>query len=94
MELKKPASAGTTDKNDILIQVSPSESGVEILLTSKVMEQFGDNIKETIINTLNEMGVHSVNLVAEDNGAIEVVIESRVQAAILRAAESTDYIWR
>lgn len=94
MELKVAANAGTTDKNDILISLEPSNQGISIELTSKVMEQFGDNIRETIEKTLKEMGVNSAKVVAEDNGAVEVVIESRVQAAVMRSAQSTEYIWK
>lgn len=94
MELKVSATAGTTDKNDILISIEPASQGIEISLTSKVMEQFGENIQETIEGTLKDMGVTAAKVVAEDNGAVEVVIESRVQAAVMRSAQSTNYIWK
>ena len=94
MELKVAAVAGTTDKNDILISIEPAKQGIEISLTSKVIEQFGENIRETIEETLKEMGVTAAKLVVEDNGAIEVVIASRVQAAVMRSAQSTKYIWK
>ena len=94
MELKVAAVAGTTDKNDILISIEPAKQGIEISLTSKVIEQFGENIRETIEETLKEMGVTAAKIVAEDNGAIEVVIASRVQAAVMRSTQSTKYIWK
>ena len=94
MELKVAAVAGTTDKNDIFISIEPSSQGIEISLKSKVMEQFGDNIRETIENTLKDMGISSAKIEAEDNGAVEVVIMSRVQTAGMRSAQSTKYIWK
>lgn len=94
MELKVAAVAGTTDKNDIFVSLEPASQGIEISLTSKVMEQFGDNIRETIEATLKDMGVTGAKVVAEDNGAVEVVIMSRVQTAVMRSAQSTNYIWK
>lgn len=94
MELKVAAMAGTTEKNDIFISIEPASQGIEISLTSKVMEQFGENIRETIEATLKEMEVTAAKVVAEDNGAVEVVIVSRVQAAVMRSAQSTNYIWK
>lgn len=93
MELKVSAVAGTTDKNDIFISIEPASQGIEISLTSKVMEQFGDNIRETIQTALKDMGVSAAKVVAEDNGAVEVVITSRVQAAVIRSAQ-TKYSWK
>ncbi|WP_024469094.1 citrate lyase acyl carrier protein [Treponema pedis] len=94
MELKLTACAGSTEKSDILISVEPCERGVELSLTSKVMGQFGENIRKTVLGILEKMSVKNAKVVADDNGAIEAVIESRVQAAVLRSCESTNYPWK
>ncbi|MBC2857372.1 MAG: citrate lyase acyl carrier protein [Clostridia bacterium] len=93
MELKVRAAAGTLESSDIHIIVEPGVSGIEINLESAVMAQFGDSIKAVIMETLNDLGVTSVRVIANDKGAIDPVIKSRVQTAILRAAEVKNYKW-
>ena len=44
-QLVKAAQAGFDEKNDALVTVEPIASGIEIELTSKVMRQYGDQIK-------------------------------------------------
>ncbi|MBF1115351.1 MAG: citrate lyase acyl carrier protein, partial [Solobacterium sp.] len=52
MEIIEKASAGTVDKCDCLITVSKGEGYVKINLTSKVLYEYGDSIKNTILQTL------------------------------------------
>ncbi|MGL6170229.1 MAG: citrate lyase acyl carrier protein, partial [Fusobacteriaceae bacterium] len=68
-------------------------SGIEINLESAVMAQFGDSIQEVIKETLKELNVTDVKITANDKGAIDPVIKSRVQTAILRAAEISTFQW-
>ena len=44
-QLVKAAQAGFDEKNDALVTVEPIASGIEIELTSKVIRQYGDQIK-------------------------------------------------
>lgn len=91
MELKIKAVAGTLESSDILIIVEPNSSGIEIELESEVMSQFGKSIKKIIIDTCEELGVKQAKITATDKGAIDAVIKSRLQTAILRAAEIKNY---
>ncbi|MGL6101147.1 MAG: citrate lyase acyl carrier protein [Fusobacteriaceae bacterium] len=93
MEIKKIANAGTLESSDIQIVIAPSETGIEIQLESAVMAQFGDSINEVIMDTLKEMGVTSAKVNANDKGAIDSVIKSRVQTAVMRAAEQKNFKW-
>lgn len=86
MKIEKVAKAGTLESNDIFIMVSPNEDGkVEIELESIVMKQFGDDILRTIKEKLDELGVESVTLKAQDKGALDYTIGARVETAIQRA---------
>ena len=41
MKIVKAAQAGTVESSDIVVRIEPNESGVEILLTSSVQQQYG-----------------------------------------------------
>lgn len=88
MKITKVAKAGTLESNDILVMVMPAEKfGIELELESIVMKQFGDQIRETILNALKNMGVTDVHIKAQDKGALDYTIEARVETAVKRAAE-------
>lgn len=86
MNIEKVAKAGTLESNDILIMVSPNSNGeINIDLESIVIKQFGDQIKKTILEKLKELDIESVNIKAQDKGALDFTIKSRVETAIKRA---------
>lgn len=93
MEIIKIANAGTLESSDIQIIITPAESGIEIQLESAVMAQFGESIEEVIMETLKEMGVTNARVTANDKGAIDPVIKSRVQTAVMRAADMKNFKW-
>ena len=95
MELREIASAGTMESSDIQITLEPRTSGgIEIDLTSSVMNQFGKQIYRLIRQTLEEMGVENAYVNAVDKGALDCTIKARVGAAVYRSAQSEDYTWR
>lgn len=86
MEIIKPAKAGTMESNDIYIMVQPNENkGIEVALESIVMKQFGKQIETVIAQTLKELKVENIILVAKDRGALDYTIKARVETAIKRA---------
>ena len=94
MKIVKTAQAGTVESSDIIVKIEPQESGVEIVLTSSVMQQYGERIEAVIRETLSELGVTSARVTAIDKGALDCTVKARTQAAAFRAAESTDYPWK
>lgn len=86
MNITKITKAGTLESNDILIILMPNSSpGVEIQLESIVKEQFGDQIEKTIRETAEELGIENAVIKAQDKGALDYTIASRVKTAFLRA---------
>ncbi|HAG44656.1 MAG TPA: citrate lyase acyl carrier protein [Clostridium sp.] len=86
MEIKKVAKAGTLESNDIYIMVMPNdEGGIELELESIVIKQFGDEIRKTILDTLNDLGVEKAIVKAQDKGALDYTIKARVETAVKRA---------
>ena len=94
MKIVKTAQAGTVESSDIVVKIEPQESGVEIELTSSVMQQYGERIEAVIRETLSELGVTAARVTAIDKGALDCTVKARTQAAAFRAAESTDYPWK
>lgn len=92
MEIKEIASAGTIEKCDCLVTVSKGEGDIKINLSSKVLYQYGDSIKNTILQTLKKLDVNDVTVDVEDMGAFEYVIVARLEAAIYRSQKQMDQI--
>ena len=92
MEIKETASAGTIEKCDCLVTVSKGEGDIKINLSSKVLYQYGDNIRNAILQTLKKLDVNDVTVDVEDMGAFEYVIVARLEAAIYRSQKQMDQI--
>ena len=92
MEIKETASAGTIEKCDCLVTFSKGEGDIKINLSSKVLYQYGDSIRNTILQTLKKLDVNDVTVDVEDMGAFEYVIVARLEAAIYRSQKQMDQI--
>jgi len=92
MEIKETASAGTIEKCDCLVTVSKGDGDIKINLSSKVLYQYGDSIRNTILQTLKKLDINDVTVDVEDMGAFEYVIVARLEAAIYRSIKQTDQI--
>lgn len=94
MELKKAATAGTMESSDIMVTIEPrTEGGIALDLESSVMQQYGQQLKAVIRETLAGLGVENAAVNAVDKGALDCTVRARVSAAVFRAAESEDYTW-
>ncbi len=94
MKIQHVAVSGTMESSDIMITVDKSEGdGICIDLKSSVEKQFGDAIRKVITQTIEEMGIDSVDVKAVDKGALDCTIRARVRTAIYRACDSTAYEW-
>jgi citrate lyase subunit gamma (acyl carrier protein) len=86
VKIEKPAKAGTMESNDIYVMIYPNEEGnVKIDLESIVIKQFGKKIEEEIRNTLKNLNIDSVYVVAKDRGALDYTIGARIETAVKRA---------
>ncbi len=94
MKIIQPAFAGTLESSDLQVRIAPNPEGViDILLDSTVQKQFGAAIETLIREVLSNMGVESASLEIEDKGALDCVIKARVQAAVMRSADSQEIQW-
>ncbi|MEG9436022.1 citrate lyase acyl carrier protein [Edaphobacter sp. HDX4] len=95
MKIVKEAVAGTLESSDVLVKVSPSDSGtLNIVIHSDVIKQFGNQIRRVTVDTLGKLAVSEATVVIEDKGALDYAIRARVEAAVLRGAGSEELDWR
>ena len=86
MKIIKNAIAGTLESSDIQIMlVSNVNGGIKLELKSSVEKQFGKQIRKIIHQTLKNMEIDNVTLVATDKGALDCTIKARVECAVYRA---------
>lgn len=94
MKIVKEALAGTLESSDLLVKVSPgSGTGLEVVISSEVMQQFGLQIDRVVRDTLSRLGVTAGLVVVEDKGALDCAICARVQTAVMRGAEAQTIDW-
>ena len=84
MEIRKTAIAGSLESNDALVTLRPIDKGIELEIDSIVEKQFKDRIEETAYKTLDKLDVDKVFLKIQDRGALDCVLEARIETAVLR----------
>ena len=85
MEILKPAIAGTLESSDAQVSVEPSDNGIELYLESSVMNQYGRQIKATVLETLDRLEVKNARVTVMDKGALDCTIKARVECAVFRS---------
>ena len=86
MDITKITKAGSLESNDILIILMPnSNPGVKIQLESIVIEQFGEQIEKVIRETAEQLGIENAVIKAQDKGALDYTIVSRLKTAFIRS---------
>ncbi|SBW11498.1 citrate lyase, acyl carrier (gamma) subunit [uncultured Alphaproteobacteria bacterium] len=93
MKIVREALAGTLESSDLMVRISPHPAGLEIVLQSEVMRQFGAQIEAVARDTLAKLEVETALVVIEDKGALDCVIRARLQTAVQRAAEDWTADW-
>jgi citrate lyase subunit gamma (acyl carrier protein) len=89
MEILKSAVAGTLESSDAMVTVEPGEDGIELSLTSSVMNQYGRQIKETVLETLGRLDVTSAKVTVVDKGALDCTLKARVECAVYRSCDKS-----
>ena len=90
MKLIHKAMAGTMESSDIMVTIEPKEEGgIQLELTSSVMQQFGRQIEAVIRETLKGLGVENALVTAADKGALDCTIKARVECAVFRANDAS-----
>lgn len=85
MEILKPAMAGTLESSDAQVTVEPGTDGIQLTLSSSVMNQYGRQIKTTVLETLERLGVENAQVTVVDKGALDCTLKARVECAVFRS---------
>lgn len=85
MEILKPAMAGTLESSDAQVTVEPGNDGIQLILSSSVMNQYGRQIKATVLETLERLGVENAQVTVVDKGALDCTLKARVECAVFRS---------
>ncbi len=90
MEVLKPAAAGTLESSDAQVMIEPGDGTISLSLQSSVMNQYGRQIKATILETLSRLDVTSARLTVVDKGALDCTLKARVECAVFRSCGASE----
>ncbi|HDR2793628.1 MULTISPECIES: citrate lyase acyl carrier protein [Enterobacter] len=93
MKIVQAAMAGTLESSDLLVKVSPTESGLDVVIQSEVYKQFGEQITRVVNEVLSAFNIEQGQIIVDDKGALDCVIRARVQVALLRGLGREDILW-
>jgi len=85
-EIKKQACAGTMESSDAYVEIENAQ-GLEIEVESAVIAQFGESIRSSAQEVLEQYEVKNAHVRIVDQGALDCVIRARVETAIRRGSE-------
>ena len=88
MEILKTAAAGTLESSDALVTVEPGD-GITLELSSSVMNQYGRQIKATVLETLERLQVKNAHVTVVDKGALDCTLKARVECAVFRSSDAS-----
>lgn len=92
MKIVKPAIAGTLESSDCQVTVEQGENGIELTLESVVINQFGNQIRAVVYETLERLGVNNVKITIVDKGALDCTIKARIEGAVFRSAGQREHL--
>ena len=85
----KTAQAGTVESMDCLVTVSEAEPGTGLALTlaGSSVARFSKAMEKAVRETLESLGIRDLTVSVQDNGALDLVLKARVEAAVARLKE-------
>jgi len=85
----KTAPAGTVESMDCLVTVSEAEPGTGLALTlaGSSVARFSKAMEKAVRETLESLGIRDLAVSVQDNGALDLVLKARVEAAVARLKE-------
>ena len=84
MVIEKSAMAGTLESSDAQVTVEPAE-GLSLSIESSVLNQYGRQIRATVLETLERLDVKYARVTIVDKGALDCTLKARVECAVFRS---------
>jgi len=88
MKIEKSAMAGTLESSDAQVTIEPGE-GIDLSIQSSVLNQYGRQIKATVLETLERLDVKDAKVTIVDKGALECTLKARVECAVFRSCDAS-----
>ena len=79
--------AGTLESMDCLVTVSDCPGEVKVSISGSGACRFRSSMEAAVRETLERLGVRDVSVDLQDNGAIDLIIRARVEAALRKRLE-------
>lgn len=92
MLIKKTAVAGVLETSDVQVTVEPGSGRLELSIKSKVIRQFGTQIRRTVLATLKRLNVEDAKVTVIDKGALDFTLKARVECAVFRSNDRTEQL--
>ena len=89
MTILNCAVAGTLESSDAQVTVEPNDSGIVLEISSSVMNQYGRQIRNTVLETLERLDVKDAIVTVVDNGALDCSLKARVECAVFRSCNQS-----
>jgi len=83
MQIEKNAVAGTLESSDAMVTVEPAEQGIELEISSSVMN------RQTVLETLERLDVKNGKVTVVDKGALDCTLKARVECAVFRSCDKS-----
>ena len=83
------AVAGTLESSDAQVTVEPHGSGILLDISSSVMNQYGRQIRDTVLETLERLEVKNAIVTVVDKGALDCTLKARVECAVYRSCNES-----
>ena len=88
MIVEKSAMAGTLESSDAMVTVEPAE-GLDVSIESSVLNQYGRQIRATVLETLDRLEVKNAKVIVVDKGALDCTLKARVECAVFRSCDKS-----
>lgn len=89
MNILNCAVAGTLESSDAQVTVEPYSSGILLEISSSVMNQYGRQIRDTVLETLERLEVQNASVTVVDKGALDCTLKARVECAVYRSCNES-----
>lgn len=86
MKINEQVKAGSLESSDLLVIVTPIREGegLKLEINSIVKKQYGDRIRDIVMEVINKSDLEDALILIQDRGALDYAIKSRVETAISR----------
>ncbi|WP_019210433.1 citrate lyase acyl carrier protein [Yersinia massiliensis] len=95
MKIIREAVAGTLESSDVMVRIAPlNPPEIDLQIHSSVDKQFGEAIRYSVLALLEQHQVTGGQLIIDDKGALDCVLQARLETALLRACDEKILPWR